>query len=125
MKINNEEERPMKTRNIWKLLLAGAVLAALPMWASAQEDSGTKTARELRASYDKALQGKTIAYLPIALGTPLADEWGRVARHEIRRARSQQQSVRDAAGADCAGRPEARRANRAEPQRHAADEGSE
>src|ERR1700749_319587 len=82
MKINNEEERPMKTRNIWKLLLAGAVLAALPMWAGAQEESGTKTARELRASYDKALQGKTIAYLPIALGVPLSDEWGRVVKEE-------------------------------------------
>ena len=70
------------TRNIWKLLAAGAVLAALPMWAGAQEESGTKTARELRASYDKALQGKTIAYLPIALGVPLSDEWGRVVKEE-------------------------------------------
>ena len=57
-------------------------LAALPMLASAQEESGTKTARELRASYDKALQGKTIAYLPIALGVPLSDEWGRVVKEE-------------------------------------------
>ena len=72
----------MKTRNIWKLLLAGAVIAALPMWAGAQEESGTKTARELRASYDKSLQGKTIAYLPIALGVPLSDEWGRVVKEE-------------------------------------------
>ena len=72
----------MKTRNIWKILLAGAVLAALPMWAGAQEESGTKTARELRASYDKSLQGKTVAYLPIALGVPLSDEWGRVVKEE-------------------------------------------
>src|ERR1700761_3223627 len=72
----------MKTRKIWKLLLAGAVFASLPMWAGAQEESGTKTARELRASYDKALQGKTIAYLPIALGVPLSDEWGRVVKEE-------------------------------------------
>src|ERR1700743_3986840 len=72
----------MNTRKICKLLLAGSVLAALPMWAGAQEESGTKTARELRASYDKSLQGKTIAYLPIALGVPLSDEWGRVVKEE-------------------------------------------
>src|ERR1700684_2941430 len=72
----------MNTRKIWTLLLAGAALAALPMWAGAQEESGTKTARELRASFDKALQGKTVAYLPIALGVPLSDEWGRVVKEE-------------------------------------------
>jgi len=63
-------------------LLAAAAFAALPMWAGAQEESGTKTARELRASFDKALQGKTIAYLPIILGVPLEDEWGRVLKEE-------------------------------------------
>src|SRR6267154_1436873 len=72
----------MTTTRRWTLLLAGAVLAALPMLAGAQEEGGTKTARELRASYDKALQGKTIAYLPIALGVPLSDEWGRVVKEE-------------------------------------------
>ena len=70
----------MKTK-FWTMLLAGATLAAMPLVASAQEE-GTKTARELRASYDKALQGKTIAYLPIALGVPLSDEWGRVVQEE-------------------------------------------
>src|SRR6201984_2035282 len=72
----------MKTRNIWKILLAGAVIAALPMIAAAQEEGGTKTARELRASYDKSVKGKTIAFLPIALGIPLQDEWGRVVQEE-------------------------------------------
>src|ERR1700761_2553291 len=72
----------MTTRKIWKLLLAGAVFASLPMWAGAQEESGTKTARELRASYDKSLQGKSTACLPIALGVPLSDEWGRVVKEE-------------------------------------------
>ena len=70
------------TTKTWTMLLAGAALAALPMLATAQEESGTKTARELRASYNKALEGKTIAYLPIALGVPLADEWGRVVQQE-------------------------------------------
>ena len=65
--------------NKWTMLAAGAALAVLPMLATAQEE-GTKAARELRASYDKALQGKTIAYLPIALGVPLSDEWGRVVK---------------------------------------------
>ncbi len=72
----------MKTTKMGTLLFAGAVLVSLPMLAAAQEESGTKTARELRASYDKALQGKTIAYLPIALGVPLSDEWGRVVKEE-------------------------------------------
>ena len=42
----------------------------------AQEEGGTKTAHELRADYDKAVKGKTIAYLPIALGVPLAGRMG-------------------------------------------------
>ena len=72
----------MKTNRILTLLCAGAALAALPMWAGAQEETGTKTARELRASYDKSLQGKTVAFLPIALGVPLMDEWTRVVQQE-------------------------------------------
>ena len=68
--------------NKWTALLAGVAIAAMPLFAAAQEEGGTKTARELRSSYDKALQGKTIAYLPIALGVPLSDEWGRVVQEE-------------------------------------------
>jgi ribose transport system substrate-binding protein len=68
--------------NKWKALIAGVAIAAMPLVATAQEEGGTKTARELRSSYDKALQGKTIAYLPIALGVPLSDEWGRVVQEE-------------------------------------------
>src|SRR5262249_18716088 len=71
----------LKTRR-WTALLAGFALAALPVFAAAQEEGGTKTARELRADYDKSLKGKTIAYLPIALGGPLSDEWGRVVQGE-------------------------------------------
>ena len=66
----------------WTALIAGVAIAAMPLFATAQEEGGTKTARELRSSYDKALQGKTIAYLPIALGVPLSDEWGRVVQEE-------------------------------------------
>ena len=68
--------------NKWTALIAGTAIAAMPLFATAQEEGGTKTARELRTSYDKALQGKTIAYLPIALGVPLSDEWGRVVQEE-------------------------------------------
>ena len=42
-----------------------------PVAAHAQDEGGTKTARELRADYDKAVKGKTIAYLPIALAVPI------------------------------------------------------
>ena len=73
----------MKVRTIkWTAFAAALVLAALPLFAAAQEEGGTKTARELRADYDKSLKGKTIAYLPIALGVPLSDEWGRVVQEE-------------------------------------------
>ena len=68
--------------NRWTAVVAGLALAALPLVAAAQEEGGTKTARELRTDYDKSLQGKTIAYLPIALGVPLSDEWGRVVQEE-------------------------------------------
>jgi len=71
-----------KVSRAWMAVVAGLALAALPLVASAQEEGGTKTARELRADYDKSLKGKTIAYLPIALGVPLSDEWGRVVKEE-------------------------------------------
>src|SRR6516225_5634180 len=73
----------MKVRTIkWTAFAAALVLAALPLFAAAQEEGGTKTARELRADYEKSLKGKTVAYLPIALGVPLSDEWGRVVQEE-------------------------------------------
>jgi ABC-type sugar transport system substrate-binding protein len=59
-----------------------ALMAAAPSMAMAQEEGGTKTAHELRADYDKEIQGKTIAFLPIAHGVPLMDEWGRVVKTE-------------------------------------------
>jgi ribose transport system substrate-binding protein len=71
-----------KVSNSWIAVAAGLALAALPIVAMAQEEGGTKTARELRADYDKSLKDKTIAYLPIALGVPLSDEWGRVVQEE-------------------------------------------
>ena len=63
-------------------VLAGFAIAALPVFAAAQEETGTKTAHELRADYDKSLKGKTVAFLPIATGVPLMDEWGRVIKTE-------------------------------------------
>jgi len=80
---------PQREENMSKnLIYAGTALAfagALAVGLShavAQEDTGTKAARELRADYDKALKGKTVAFLPIASGVPLMDEWGRVIRTE-------------------------------------------
>jgi ribose transport system substrate-binding protein len=61
---------------------AALALFGLPGQAVAQEETGTKTAHELRADYDKDLKGKTIAFLPIATGVPLMDEWGRVIKTE-------------------------------------------
>ena len=62
------------------LSLAALGLFGLHGTAFAQEE--TKTAHELRADYDKDLKGKTIAFLPIATGVPLMDEWGRVIKSE-------------------------------------------
>ena len=62
--------------------LTALALFGLPATALAQEETGTKTAHELRADYDKDLKGKTIAFLPIATGVPLMDEWGRVIKTE-------------------------------------------
>src|SRR5215471_5886630 len=62
--------------------VAAFVLAGPQGAALAQEEGGTKTAHELRADYDKDLKGKTIAFLPIATGVPLMDEWGRVIKSE-------------------------------------------
>jgi ribose transport system substrate-binding protein len=62
--------------------LTGVLLLAAPAATYAQEEGGTKTAREVRATYDSAVKGKTIAFLPIALGVPLQDEWWRVVRTE-------------------------------------------
>jgi ribose transport system substrate-binding protein len=63
-------------------IVAAAVVVAGPGTVRAQEEGGTKTAHELRAQYDKDLKGKTIAFLPIATGVPLMDEWGRVIKTE-------------------------------------------
>ena len=68
--------------NKWIASICGVAVAFTPLFATAQQRDGANTARELRAAYDNALQGKTIAYLPIALGVPLTDEWGRVVREE-------------------------------------------
>ena len=62
--------------------MAAAMLIASPPALRAQEEGGTKTAHELRSDYDKAVKGKTIAFLPIALGVPLQDEWARVIEQE-------------------------------------------
>ncbi len=62
--------------------MAVAAFVAGPLAARAEEAQETKTAHELREVYDKDLKGKTIAFLPIATGVPLMDEWGRVIKTE-------------------------------------------
>jgi ribose transport system substrate-binding protein len=75
----------MSRRYLWAGLavsLTAIVMFGVNNSALAQEEGGTKTAHELRADYDKDLKGKTIAFLPIATGVPLMDEWGRVIKTE-------------------------------------------
>jgi len=75
----------MSRRYLWAGIAATVtafVLAGPQGAALAQEEGGTKTAHELRADHDKNLKGKTIAFLPIATGVPLMDEWGRVIKTE-------------------------------------------
>lgn len=75
----------MSRRHLWAGIAATVtafVLAGPQGAALAQEEGGTKTAHELRADHDKNLKGKTIAFLPIATGVPLMDEWGRVIKTE-------------------------------------------
>ena len=62
--------------------LFGAGVLWSPLVVYAQDGGGTKTARELRADYDKAVKGKTIAYLPITLAAPISAEWGRMIETE-------------------------------------------
>ncbi len=75
----------MSRRYLWAGIgatVTAFVLAGPQGTALAQEEGGTKTAHELRADHDKNLKGKTIAFLPIATGVPLMDEWGRVIKTE-------------------------------------------
>ena len=62
--------------------VALAGLTAVGVSPALAQEQGTKTARELRAAFDKDVKGKTIAFLPIALGVPLQDEWNRVLKTE-------------------------------------------
>ena len=73
----------MTQRHSWAGIAVSLValsIGGLQGSAFAQEE--TKTAHELRADYDKNLRGKTIAFLPLATGVPLMDEWGRVIKTE-------------------------------------------
>jgi ribose transport system substrate-binding protein len=73
----------MTRRYSWAgIALSFTALAVFGLQGSARAQEETKTAHELRADYDKDLKGKTIAFLPIATGVPLMDEWGRVIKTE-------------------------------------------
>src|SRR5215472_15224654 len=89
----------LSRRALWGMtaIVAAAAVAGGPATVRAQEEGGTKTAHELRAQYDKNLKGKTIAFLPIATGVPLMDEWGRVIKTEAEW-RGMKFVIRDPAG---------------------------
>ena len=58
-------------------LLTGACALALVSTAvvAAEAPKASKNAMEMQAKFDKALKGKTIGWVPVTLGVPLADEW--------------------------------------------------
>lgn len=77
-----------KTTGLHRLrILAGTAIAltlgvGLATAATAQEMTGGKSSQELRAKVEKALEGKTVAWVPVALGIPLTDIWTKVMREE-------------------------------------------
>jgi ABC-type sugar transport system substrate-binding protein len=73
-----------------------AALATAPAApaAAAPDLSGANSSADLRAHADAALRGKTIAWVPVALGVPLIDIWTRVMREEAQ-ARGMKFVVRD------------------------------
>lgn len=67
-----------KTRNMKKLLWSGIAASALAIIAvAATPAKATEAREELRAQFDKALKGKTVAWAPVWLGV-LESEWTRV-----------------------------------------------
>lgn len=62
--------------------LSLVALGLFGLSTSVRAQDETKTAHELRADYEKSLKGKSIAFIPIATGVPLMDEWGRVIKTE-------------------------------------------
>jgi ABC-type sugar transport system substrate-binding protein len=62
--------------------LAATVAMGLAGSAFAQEMTGGKSSAELRQKVEKALHGKTIAWVPVALGVPLTDIWTKVMKEE-------------------------------------------
>jgi len=77
--------RASNLRMGWGMLaaVAAAGLIAAPMAArAADEPQISKSERELRSSYDKDIKGKTIAWVPIALGAPITDIWTAVMQEE-------------------------------------------
>ncbi len=75
---------PINVRTIAAPLLAALLLApCLPPRARAADGlSGGGSSKELVERTQKALEGKTIAWVPVALGNPLTDEWTSVIRRE-------------------------------------------
>ncbi len=78
-------------------LVVAAVLLAWPLLTparAADELTGGGSSKELAERTKKALAGKTIAWVPVALGNPLTDEWTAVIRREAE-AQGMKVEVRD------------------------------
>jgi ribose transport system substrate-binding protein len=73
------------SRTIGRVIGAAAVAAGI-IGASIGGGLAADGSAELKEKYSKALDGKTIAFLPMSLGAPLMDTWEYVIRTEVGRA---------------------------------------
>ena len=65
-----------------RLLFAVAATVAIASPLAGQEMSGRNSSAELRTKTEEALKGKTIAWVPVALGIPLTEIWTKGIRDE-------------------------------------------
>ena len=75
----------MSRRYLWAGIAATVtafVLSGPPGAAVAQEEGRHQDRTRVAFRSRQKSQGKTIAFLPIATGVPLMDEWGRVIKTE-------------------------------------------
>jgi ribose transport system substrate-binding protein len=74
----------MKITNTFlaRLFAGAAAVLVVTSVALAQSKLTTNTTQELEDSYNKALAGKTIAWVPMAMGLPLTEGWTREMKWE-------------------------------------------
>jgi ABC-type sugar transport system substrate-binding protein len=68
---------------LWRLLAAGGIAAGLAAAAQPAFSQGKGLDEPFRAGYMKALKGKTVAYVPVAMSFDLAQGWLAGLKHEL------------------------------------------